>query len=321
MKKVYVTHLPIQKAFTETMSKEKIEFSFYEKSLPCPREILINESKKVEALVTSLEDKLDRDFLKANQHLKVVANNAVGFNNIDIQAAKKYGIKVGNTPDVLTEATAELALALTLNVARNVHQANHFIHNGDWKGWDPKGFLGISLQGRKVGIIGAGRIGFSYAKKMKQAFSCSILYHSRSYHPEFESFLNAKKIPLEDIFKESDIVSIHCPLTESTKNLVDKRLLSLMKKDALIINTARGEVVHQGDLIEHLRKNKIFGAGLDVMTPEPLSSESPLLGLKNVLLTPHIGSATFQARYEMTKIAIKNVLAGLNNQNLPCEVC
>ncbi len=274
---------------------------------------LIKEAKNCQALLTMLTDDVDADFLEQCNHLKIISQFAVGYNNIDIAHAKAHGITVTNTPDVLTEATAELAFSLLLCVARKVIPAHKNANIGKWTGWEPLGFLGKSLHNSTVGIIGAGRIGCEFARMCRGAFKSDILYYSRSRKPAFEQRYDATQSQLQELVSQSDVISIHCPLNSATAKLFNESLFSHVKEGAIIINTARGEIVDQEALINAIKSQKLFGAGLDVTSPEPLPSTHELYNFENVVITPHIGSATLKAREEMSLLActnIANVLQG-----------
>lgn len=281
--------------------------------VPLSREELSALAGHYDALITVLSDQIDADFLKANAHLKIIANYAVGFNNIDVAAARGLGIAVTNTPDVLTEATAETALGLMLGASRNFFNASQSVYNGQWKSWSPKGHLGPALKGKTLGIVGMGRIGKRLAEMAHFAFQMPVLYTAHS--PKETSF-KAQMVNLDELCKRSDYISLHVPLNEETRSLIGKKELSLMKPETVLVNTARGEVIDQEALITALATKQIFAAGLDVMTPEPLPLSSELLKLPNVFLLPHIGSATFEARRSMALLCAENVWAALTNQKL-----
>ena len=272
---------------------------------PIDQKSLYQGAKKSDALITMLNDQIDSAFLKENSHLKVIANYAVGINNIDITTAKNLNIRICNTPDVLTEATAEIALTLMLNVARNITTSREAIVNGQFISFNPKGYLGFGLKGKTLGVIGMGRIGGLLADKAHKAFDMKVIYHSRKnkFHPIYEY------VDLNDLLSRSDVISIHTDLNESSKFLINADSFKLMKKNAILINTARGDVIDQEALIFALSENKIWGAGLDVTSPEPLPHNHPLLGLKNCFILPHIGSATFETREEMSLFSAKNIQA------------
>lgn len=280
---------------------------------PLSREELFQHAKGADALITMLSDQIDETFLKENTHLKIIANYAVGFNNIDVACARRLGISVTNTPDVLTEATAETALGLMLSASRQFHEAHASIYSGDWKNWHPKKHLGPALKGKTLGVIGLGRIGKRLAEMAHYAFQMRILYTA---HSDKQTSFKAERTDLNRLLKESDFVSLHVPLTEETRFLIGERELSLMKPGAVLVNTARGEVLDQEALIRALKAKIIFAAGLDVMTPEPLPLSSELLSCSNVFLLPHIGSATFEARREMALMCAENIIAKFEGREL-----
>lgn len=261
-------------------------------------------AKNADALITMLSDKIDASFLERHKHLKVISNYAVGFNNIDIKKASELKIPIGNTPDVLTEATAEVALGLMISAARNFSNAQMNAKQGEWKTWEPKGFLGHGLKNKTLGIIGMGRIGLRLKEMASAAFSMKILSLPKDYTThEYESF-----------FKSIDFLSIHAPLTSKTLHFINKDALELMKPSAVVINTARGEIIDQDALYEALSNKTIFAAGLDVTSPEPLEKEHPLYQLKNVIILPHIASATYEARRQMSEIVAKNIISGVRGE-------
>ena len=270
---------------------------------------LLNQA---DALISLLSDKIDRDFIDLMPSCKVIANYAVGYNNIDTTYAREKGIVVTNTPDVLTEATAELAFALILSVARNIVPGEKLVRAGGFKGWKPDLLRGLEMAGRTIGIVGAGRIGSAVAVRAR-AFGMKILYYNRSRNMELESVTGAKKVTIERLMKDSDIISVHLPLNTLTKGLIDRSLLECMKPDAVFINTARGEVIDEKHLIRMLQKKRIFGAGFDVYENEPQLNPE-LFTLDNAVLCPHLGSATFEARARMAEIAAKNVIAVLKGK-------
>ena len=274
---------------------------------------LIKFAKDADGILSLLSDKFDKEVIDQLPKCKVIANYAVGFNNIDISYAKKRGIIITNTPDVLTDATAEIAVSLILACSRRIVESENYMRQLKFKGWEPELFLGIQLSGKKAGIIGAGRIGQATAKRLK-AFGCEILYYGKSKKPNFEKETNAEKVDLNILMKSSDFISIHLPLNSETKNLLDKEKLDLLKPTAIIVNTARGEILDEKYLIELLKNKKIFSAGFDVYENEPKLNKA-LFKLKNVVLLPHIGSATFETRNKMAELAAKNILNILNGKD------
>ncbi len=262
-----------------------------------------------DALVSLLSDKIDRDVIDAAPRLKVIANYAVGFNNIDVEYATQRGIFVTNTPDVLTPATADLTWALLMAISKRIVEADRFVREGRFTGWQPELFLGADVTGKTLGIIGAGRIGQAVGRRAA-GFEMEILYHSRSPKPDFERQTGAQKVTLETLLAQSDFVSLHCPLTDETYHLLDKTRLQRMKRGAILINTARGPIVDEQALIKLLRKGHLAGAGLDVYEREPFVPDE-LRNLPNVVLLPHIGSATTETRSEMARMVAQNVISVL----------
>ncbi|HTX45915.1 MAG TPA: D-glycerate dehydrogenase [Solirubrobacteraceae bacterium] len=257
-----------------------------------------------EGLLSLLTDRVDESLLTAAPKLRVISNYAVGVDNIDLKATAARGIPVGHTPDVLTDATADLAFALLLAAARNLPQAIAAARAGSGD-WAPGEHLGHSVHGRTLGIIGFGRIGRAVAERAA-GFEMEVLAHSTS-----------SGVSLDELLERSDFVSLHCPLTEQTRHLIDARALELMKANAILINTARGPIVDQVALAAALHDGAIAGAGLDVTDPEPLPPDDPLWNAPNLIVLPHIGSATHTAREQMAEIAVDNLLAGLAGEPLP----
>lgn len=273
---------------------------------------LLEKIKDKDACITQLTDKVDKDFFEAAPHLKIVANYAVGFDNIDLNEATKRSIFVTNTPDVLTQSTAELAWALLFACSRKIVEADKFTRAGLYKGWDLYSFLGIDISNKTLGIIGAGRIGQAFAE-MSKGFKMNILYTANSKKHDFEERTGAKFVDLHTLLKESDFVSIHTPLTPKTYHLIGKNELSLMKKTAVLINTSRGAVIDEHALAESLENKQIYAAGLDVYEKEPVIEEK-LKELDNVVLLPHIGSATYKTRIDMSILAAQNILDYLDGK-------
>ncbi|AIF69566.1 glyoxylate reductase [Palaeococcus pacificus DY20341] len=276
-----------------------------------PREVLLEKVKEVDALVTLLSDKIDRELLEGAPKLRIIAQYAVGYDNIDVKEATKRGIYVTNTPDVLTDATADLAFALLLGVARRLVEADEFVRSGEWKkrgvAWHPLMYLGYDVYGKTIGIIGFGRIGQAMAKRAK-GFGMRILYWNRTRKEKAEKEIGAEFVDLETLLKESDFVSLHVPLNEETSGLIGEQELKMMKPTAILINTARGKVVDTKALIKALKEGWIAGAGLDVFEEEPYYNEE-LFKLSNVVLAPHIGSATYGAREAMAELVARNLIA------------
>jgi len=271
---------------------------------------LLTYVKDCSGLISMLSDPIDEDVLAAGKNLKVVANYAVGFNNIDVAAATARGIAVVNTPDVLTEASADLAWALLLATSRRILEGDAMTRDGKFRGWAPELLLGMPVYGQTLGIIGAGRIGRAVARRAK-GFGMRILYHNRSrLAAEVEEELGMTYVGLEELLTESDFITLHCPLTPETKRLIGAAELAKMKPTAVLINTARGPVVDEAALLKALRNKEIFGAGLDVYEREPLLTPG-LADLPNVVLTPHIASADVRTRLAMVDMVVEDVIAVL----------
>ncbi|MDI9441171.1 MAG: D-glycerate dehydrogenase [Firmicutes bacterium] len=282
------------------------------------REELLEAVQGQDALISMLSDPIDAEVIEAGQNLKVIANYAVGFNNIDLSAASARNIAVVNTPDVLTDATADLAWALLMSAARRVIEGDHMVRRGQFTGWAPELLLGVEVYGKTLGIIGAGRIGRAFAKRAK-GFDMKILYHNRTrLSAEVEEEYGLEYTDLDTLLQKSDFVSLHCPLTPETKYLIRERELNMMKPTAVLINTARGPVVDEEALVKALRNGTIYAAGLDVFEDEP-ALKPGLAELPNAVLTPHIASAGMETRSRMVEMVVNDVLAvleGKRPQNL-----
>jgi glyoxylate reductase len=311
MKKIFITR-EIPDAGINLLRQEKFKVEIFKKDKPISQKQLIENIKDADAVISLLTDKFDRDVLDKMEKCKIIANYAVGHNNIDVEYARTKNIIITNTPDVLTHATADLAIGLTLACSRKIIDGHIFMSDKKFKGWKPKLLLGIELKDKVFGILGAGRIGTATAIRAK-AFGTKIVYYSRSKNEDLEKQTGAEKTSLDDLLINSDFISIHLPLNQKTNHLLDKSKLKLLKKTAILINTARGEIVDEKELIKILKKKRIFSAGFDVYEGEPKINSS-LYKLDNVVLLPHIGSATFETRDNMSILAAKNVIAVLSGQ-------
>lgn len=289
----------------------------YNSNCGIKREELIENIRDKQAVLCLLSDIIDKEVMDSASELKVVSNYAVGYNNIDMAEATRRGIAITNTPDVLTNATADLAWTLLFSAARRVVEADTYTRHGNFKAWAPKLFLGQEITGKTLGIIGAGRIGRAFGKKA-MAFDMKILYHNRTRDENFEKECGARWVEKEELLRNSDFVSLHCPLTPETKHLIGEKELRLMKSTSILINTSRGPVVDEIALANALEEKRIWGAGLDVYENEPYIEEK-LLKLSNVVLLPHIGSATIETRKKMSIMAAENIIAILNG-NIPKNV-
>jgi len=284
--------------------------------LPPSYETLVARSKECEGILSLLTDKIDAPFLAACPKLKVVSNFAVGFNNIDVPACTARGVRVGNTPGVLTDATADIAFCLLIGAARRIVEGHLYSQSGDWKTWEPLGHIGLDLAGKTIGIVGMGRIGYAMAKRCHGGWGMKVLYSDVNRHEGAEKDLAARKVELDQLLAESDFVSVHVDLNPSTKHLFNAARFKQMKKTAVFINTARGPIHDESALYEALKNGTLFAAGLDVTDPEPPDPNNPLLRLQNVIVAPHIASATVQTRNAMATIAAENLLAGIAGQPL-----
>jgi glyoxylate reductase len=265
-------------------------------------------------LVTSSES-ITKDILDRLEHLTAVSTFSVGFNHIDIAECTRRRIGVGNTPDVLTDATAELAITLILAVARRVVEGDKMVREQDWHGWEPMDFLGSPITGKTLGIVGAGRIGMRVAQ-MARGFDMPITYTSRHPKPDFEHACGAKRMELPELLQQSDFVTIHAPLTTETRHLIGTAQIAMMKPSAFLINTSRGPVVDENALLEALRKKIIAGCGLDVYENEPRLTPG-LAEMPNAVLLPHVGSATMETRSKMASMAAENLIAALQGRRPP----
>lgn len=277
-------------------------------------EQLINVISDYDALLPMLSNPVSEKVIEAGTKIQIIANHAVGYNNIDTAAAKRAGIKVANTPDVLTESSADCAMALLLNVARKICEAQKYLKEGKFNGWEPLGFLGMELNGRTLGIVGMGRIGSALARRAK-GFGLTVLYHNRSrVSAKEEQELEAQYVgSIQELAKQSDILSLNCPLTDETHHLIDQTIFNLMPDHAILINTSRGPVVDEAALAEALHNKNIGGAGIDVFENEP-EVHPALLKASNCVLTPHIASATHQSREAIGMLAANAIIGVLENK-------
>ncbi|MHA1747376.1 MAG: 2-hydroxyacid dehydrogenase [Promethearchaeota archaeon] len=305
MKKVFITRrLP---SIAKDILLDKFEVSERSENSPCPNNKIIEIVKNYDAILSTVSEKFDKLILSKRDKLKVISNYAVGLDNIDVKYAKSIGIAVYNTPDVVTNSTADLTFSILLSLIRRISQAQSFIKENKWKSWDPELFLGEELSGKVFGILGFGKIGQAVANRAI-GFGLNIIYYDKE-EKNVDSFLNkhAKPVRLDDILENSDYISIHLPLTNKTKFFINKSTLDKMKKKPIILNIARGNVVNSDDLLEALKSGKIRGAGLDVTSPEPLSGNHPLCRLDNCIIVPHIGTATKECRINMARLAAQNI--------------
>ncbi|MEP7256989.1 MAG: D-glycerate dehydrogenase [Flavitalea sp.] len=283
-------------------------------------EELIGHCQNYDALMSVGPNKIDSVFLNACRHLKVVSLMSVGYDNVDVPAALALNIPIGNTPGVLSGATADLAFLLMLAASRKAFFHHKRIPSGAWGFIEPTADLGIELTGKTLGIYGLGKIGFEMAKRCVGAYDMKIIYHNRGINMEAEQRWNAKRVSFDELLFQSDVLSVHTSLTAETMGIFNKSAFSKMKRSSIFINTARGGVHHEKDLTEAIQQRIIWGAGLDVTNPEPMHPDNPLLSIPEVAVLPHIGSATMETRNEMARLASENIIAGLNGRPLPYRV-
>jgi glyoxylate reductase len=296
----------------------KCAIEVWPEQLPPAYDVMLQKTQSADGILSLLTDKMDAQLMDQCPRLKVISNFAVGFNNIDVPAATARGICVGNTPGVLTDATADMAFCLLIAAARRVVEGHAYSLSGAWKTWEPLGHIGLDLAGKTLGIVGLGRIGYAMAQRCRGGWNMNILYQDQKPHAEAEKTLAARFVDLDTLLAESDFVSVHADLNANTKGLFNAERFSKMKKSAVFINTARGPIHDQTDLYHALKNGTIFAAGLDVTDPEPPDAADPLLRLPNVVVAPHIASATVQTRNAMAEIAADNLLAGVSGQPLRC---
>jgi len=313
-KRVFLTRTLHDFALKELKKRYQIEI--HSGKIPISKTKLRSKIENIEGLICFPYDKIDSDLMDIAKNLKVISTYSVGFDHIDIQYAKKKKIRVGYTPEVLTDATADLAFSLMLDVLRRVSEGDRIIRNGKWRQiYGAYDYVGIDLQGKTLGIFGLGRIGSTLARRAK-SFDMKIIYHNRKHvSKNKEKLLGVKYVTLDKLITQSDVISIHVPHTKETNQLFDMKIFKKMKKSAFLINTARGKIVNEKDLITALNKKIIAGAALDVYELEPISKKHPFTKIQNIVLAPHIGSSTKETRVKMAEITIKNLNLGMNGKS------
>lgn len=298
---------------------QNAEMEVWREARPIPRETLLERVGDKIGLLCMLTDRIDDAVLEQGKNLRVVSQMAVGYDNIDVAACTRHGVPVGNTPGVLTETTADTAFALLLATARRMYESEQFLRAGEWKMWDPMLLLGQDVHHATIGIIGMGRIGYEMARRA-YGFQMRILYTGRRPNEEAEQHFEAERVDMATLLQESDFISIHTPLNPQTRHLFGAEQFAQMKPTAMLVNTARGAVVDQKALYTALKEGVIGGAGLDVFEQEPLPMDDPLLTLPNVVLVPHIGSASIATRTRMAVLAAENLVAGIQGKPLLHQV-
>ncbi len=315
MSKVYITRPLAEEAMAMVRAAAEVRM-WPEPEAPPPREVILREVQEADGLLCLLTDQIDAAVMEAGKKLRVISNCAVGYDNIDVTAATARRILVCNTPGVLTETTADLAWALIMAVARRIAEADRYLRAGRWRSWSPQLLLGQDVWGATLGIIGLGRIGQAVARRAR-GFEMRVLYTDVTRRTQAEQELGAAFVPLPELLRQSDFVSVHTPLTAETHHLIGAAELAMMKPSAVLVNTSRGPVVDERALAEALGEGRIFSAGLDVFEEEPLPKESPLLGIERVVLLPHVGSASVATRTRMARMAAENLVAGLAGRRPP----
>ncbi|XP_029368569.1 glyoxylate reductase/hydroxypyruvate reductase [Echeneis naucrates] len=318
--KVFVTRRIPQEGMKILSSAADCEVSLWDSDEPVPKAELLKSVQGAHGLLCLLTDKIDAEVLDAaGPNLKVISTLSVGFDHLALDEIKKRGIRLGYTPDVLTDATAELTVALLLATARRLPEGVEEVKNGGWSAWKPLWLCGYGLSGSTVGVIGLGRIGMAIAQRLMPFGVKRLLYSGRTAKPHAAE-VNGEFVPIDTLVSESDFIVVSCSLTPETQGLCNKAMFSKMKNTAVFINSSRGAVVNQEDLYEALSSGQIAAAGLDVTTPEPLPTNHPLLKLKNCVVLPHIGSATYSTRGVMSVLAAQNLLGGLQGTDMPSEL-
>ena len=312
--KVYVTRKLPQKSLDMIEEECDMEINSHDRALT--RGELEKAIQGIDGLLCLLTDNIDEDLLKLNPDLQVVANYAVGYDNIDVEACTEKGILVSNTPGVLTDTTADLAWTLLLATARRVVEADKFTRAGKYEGWSPMLLMGGDVYGKKLGIIGLGRIGKAVVKRAVGGFDMDVVYYDKFRDEEFEKDYDLEYVEFEELLETSDFISVHTPLTPETKKMIGEEEFETMKDTAYLINTSRGAVIDEKALLQALRDDEIAGAGLDVYEDEPKLTPG-LVGEDNVVLLPHIGSASVETRTEMATMAADNLIAGLKGEKMP----
>tara|TARA_Y100000310_G_scaffold222616_1_gene224337 strand:- start:2815 stop:3747 length:933 start_codon:yes stop_codon:yes gene_type:complete len=306
MKKVFITRrLP---AIAEERLKEKFDVYGSRENEPYPRKLLPEIVGQYDAVLSTVTEKFNKEILKQKGKLTVISNYAVGLDNIDVEFAKSLGIAIYNTKDVVTNSTADLTFSIFLSLIRKILLAQVFIRNDNWKTWDPELFLGEELNGKVFGILGFGKIGQAVARRAF-GFDLNIIFTNRSdIDAKYCNDIKARCVSFDELLAISDYISIHLPLTDLTRGIINRKIINKMKRKPIIINMSRGEIVVTNDLLDALKKGKIRGACLDVTAPEPIHADHPLCQLENCIIVPHIGTATLECRNNMALLAAENII-------------
>ncbi|MEW5842581.1 MAG: D-glycerate dehydrogenase [Bacteroidota bacterium] len=309
--KVFITRKLVGKA-EQMLKANGIQVKTFLEDRAISRTELLKNVKDADGIISMFTEKIDKKVIDNMERCKIIANCAVGFNNIDVRYANEKNIAVTNTPEILTDATADLTVALVLACARRLREGERMMRKNEWTGWKPQQLLGLEMKNKTVGIVGAGRIGYAVAKRMK-SFGTKIIYFNRKNNLKFEKEFSAQRFSLSALLRRADIVSVHLPLDKKTFHILNKDNLKLMKKNSVIVNSSRGEIIEEKSLIQLLKKKKIFAAGFDVYEGEPVINPE-LRKLDNVFLLPHIGSATVETRSAMAELCAKNIIKVLSGR-------
>ncbi|MGH1567050.1 MAG: 2-hydroxyacid dehydrogenase [Nitrosopumilus sp.] len=312
-KKVFLTRTLHNYALQELRKKYQIEI--HTGKIPIPQKKLLSKIKEIDGLICFPYDKISKEIIESANNLKVISTYSVGFDHIDIEHAKRKKVRVGYTPEVLTDATADLTFSLLIDILRRVSEGDKIIRDGKWNTiYGAFDYVGLDLQNKTLGILGLGRIGGTLARRAN-AFDMKVSYHNRNRISKTkEKTLKVKYTSFEKLITQSDIISIHIPYTKETNHLFDMKVFKKMKKSAFLINTSRGKIINEKDLVMALKQGIIAGAGLDVFEEEPINKKHALVKLRNVILTPHIGSSTKETRLKMAEITIKNLNLGISGK-------
>ncbi len=305
--KVLVT-LDIPQVGINLLEAAGLEVEVWKEVQPLTPGQLSQKAKSCKGLLSTAMDHIDAAFIQDNLHLEIISQYGAGYDNIDVGAATDAGIIVGNAPEAMSDATADISFMLMLAASRKLCYLHKSIINGQWGFFQPQAHLGQELKGKTLGIYGLGRIGLEMAKRCVGAYGMGIIYCNRGHNKAAETLLGAKKVDFHTLLTSSDVLSVHCALTDETKGIFGKQAFEQMKPSAIFVNTARGPIHQEQDLIAALKSGEIWGAGLDVSDPEPMKPNNPLLGMENVVVTPHIGSATLEARDQMAVLAAQNIV-------------
>ena len=301
----------------DMLRKEGFQVTQWSQERPMTSEELVSETKKHDVVLCVSADNIGTDFINTCSHLKMISQFAVGYDNIDVALATKLGIPIGYAPGAMNEATADVAFGLMIAVARKFFYMHKGILRGEWTYFKPNANLGIELNGKTLGIFGMGRIGMAMARRCKGAYNMNIIYCNRNRNVEAEKLYGAQHVNFDELLEQSDVISVHSVLSKETKEIFNKDAFSKMKSSGIFINTARGGIHNEIDLIDALNNKTILGAGLDVTNPEPMKVDNPLLEMENVCVLPHIGSATVEARNEMSRMAAENIIQYFKNNTVP----